>query len=79
MILVVASGNVPTINAGDGKSSSDNLQSADAAVEQNIAARNARRVHGCSIATGATLHSGINVLYVDLAIELHCRCSECIV
>jgi len=46
---------VHTINVGSGKSSQGNLPSADGVGGQNIAARNARRVHGSSTDIGVSL------------------------
>jgi len=55
MTLAVEFDNVHIISAGNGKSSQDSSLNAGAADGRNTAAKNARRVPGCSTGTGVWL------------------------
>lgn len=55
MTVEAGYGNVHTTNVENGRSLQDNLPNADGAGGRNTAARNARRVPGSSIGTGAWL------------------------
>lgn len=74
---MVASDNVHITNAVDGSSGHGNLPSAGAVVEQNIAARNARKMLGCksnlicTLFKAARRDSGFRLPLLDSSLSFH--------